>query len=115
MTPDEMTTTLAEVLAEHATYDSLWDEERSDEYAQFWKYRCKCGRWLRSGGFADQSHRAHLAAVLAATVTEAQAGAWDEGYDACTRDEDNDATEDTPNPYRARADSLVDRAERGQR
>lgn len=119
MTPDEMTTTLAEVLDVHRRCSV-------DFWGRAWHFSCGAPTIrpedLNPGG-STAAHRAHVAAVLAATVTEAQAGALREAADEFWRIFLR--LPHTPSPlgdyiqrrvleFRARADSLVERAERGQ-
>lgn len=86
-------------------------------FQSFRLIRCTCG-WSADVGPESyrkaEAHRAHLAAVLAATVTEAQAGALREAADDLNQQFHLLAFDFYRDWLRARADSLVDRAEQGQ-
>lgn len=99
----DMEQKITAVLAEHFCKDQ-WTGYNHDENGPGplrHRWACQCGV---TGSNEQRPHRAHVAAVLAAVVRDAQTEAWDKGYAAAFYAIPDvtppEYVDHTPNPYR---------------
>lgn len=58
---------LTDLLKAHEEWEEEVDEERTTDSFVVWMFRCECGEPL-GRGMADDAHRRHVAAMLAAAI-----------------------------------------------